>query len=97
MDVRRQIFCRIDQPEKSLQAHARGRITRPLRQRNLLIPGAFVVGSDNLLDLRIADYQEPSALHVSATLRASNSPSKEVGLSMKLSLSIYGLSLIPKP
>src|SRR5439155_26702052 len=33
---------------------------------NLLVPRAFVAGSDSLLDLRIADDQEPPALHISS-------------------------------
>src|SRR5580704_11317379 len=39
----------------------------PISWRDLLIPGALIQGPDRLLDLRIADYQEAPALHISAT------------------------------
>src|SRR5271165_2979472 len=66
MDVRGQIFRRVEQPQKSFPAHARGRFTRPIPRCNLFIPGALVVGPDSLLDLRIADYQETPSLRVAA-------------------------------
>jgi hypothetical protein len=67
MNVCGQTFCRVEQPQKSLPAHARGRFTSPIPWCDLLVPRALVVGPDSLLDLRISDYQEPPALHVSAT------------------------------
>src|SRR6516162_5402152 len=65
MDVRGEIFCRIEQPQKSLTAHARGRFSGAITGRNLSVPGPLVEGPDCLLDLRISDYQEPPTLHVS--------------------------------
>jgi hypothetical protein len=50
MDVRGQIFCRIEQPQEALAAHARGRFTGSIPRRNLLIPSALVVGPDSLFD-----------------------------------------------
>jgi hypothetical protein len=76
VDVRRQIFRRVEQPQKSLAAHARGRFARPITWRNLLVPSALVIGSDSFLDLRIADYQEPPALHVAAA-RGTNARLKD--------------------
>src|SRR5262249_21979340 len=43
--------------------------TRPIPWGHLFIPGAFVQGPDNLFDLRISDYEEPPALHISAARR----------------------------
>src|SRR5689334_18550605 len=40
--------------------------TRRQAERSLHFPGTLVQGPDSLLDLRIADYQEPPTLHVSA-------------------------------
>src|SRR5271155_5424297 len=53
-----------------LPARARGRFTRPILWGNLLVPCALVQGPDRLPDLRIANYQESPALHISATRRA---------------------------
>jgi hypothetical protein len=66
MNVRRQMFRRIEQPQKSVSAHARSRFTRPVPWCDLLVPRTLVQGPDRLLDLRVADNQEPPALHVPA-------------------------------
>ena len=54
---RGQIFRCVEQPQKSLPAHARGRVASTIPGRDLLFPRAFVVCPDRLLNLRIADYQ----------------------------------------
>jgi len=69
MNVRGQILCRVEQPQKSFPAHARGRFTSSVAWGNLLVPRTLVQGPDSLLDLRVADYQEPPALHVAAARR----------------------------
>src|SRR3984893_14921584 len=74
MNVIGQIFRRIEQPQKSLADHARGGFTRPIPWGNLLVPRTLVQGSDRLLDLWIADYQELPALHISAARRTHQSP-----------------------
>jgi len=63
-DVRGQILSRVEQPQKSLAAHARSRFTSPISRGDLFIPCSLVQGPDSLLDLRITDHQEPSALHI---------------------------------
>src|SRR5215472_5332345 len=70
MDVRRQMFCGVQQTQKSLAAHAWGWFTGPISRRNLLVPCSLVIGADPLLDLRISDHQEAPALHISAARRA---------------------------
>src|SRR5262249_20410399 len=67
----RRSFCRVEQPQKSLPAHAWGRFTRPMPWRNLFIPGALVQGRDRLRDLRIAGNQKPPALHISTAGRTA--------------------------
>src|ERR1700719_2113249 len=67
------IFRRIEQPQKSLADHARGGFTRPIPWGNLLVPRTLVQGSDRLLDLWIADYQELPALHISTARRTHTS------------------------
>ena len=49
-------FRRVEQPQKSLTAHARSRLARRIPRGDLFIPGALVQGPDSLLDLHIADY-----------------------------------------
>ena len=69
MNVRGQIFRRIEQPQKSLPAHARGRFTGSIPWGSLLIPGPLVVGPYRLLDRRIFDDEKAPTLHVSAAWR----------------------------
>ena len=69
MNMRRQIFRRPQHPLKSLPAGARSRFTSPVPWGDLFIPGALVQGPDSLFDFRIADYEEPPALHISAARR----------------------------
>jgi hypothetical protein len=66
MDVVGQMFRRIEQPQKSLAAGARGRFTSPVPWGDLLVPRTLVQGPDRLLDLRIADYLKPPTLACSA-------------------------------
>jgi len=70
MDVRRQMFCGVQQTQKSLAAHAWGWFTGPISRCNLLVPCSLVIDADPLLDLRISDHQEAPALHISAARRA---------------------------
>jgi len=49
MDVRGQIFCRVEQSQKSLSAHTGDRFASPVPWGDLFIPRTFVVGPDRLL------------------------------------------------
>jgi hypothetical protein len=42
----RQILSRLEQPQKLLPAHARGRFTSPIPRGDLLIPRTLVQGPD---------------------------------------------------
>src|SRR6516165_4060861 len=66
VDVRGQIFCRSEQPQKSLLAPARGGFPSPMPRGDLFIPGVLVQAPNRLLDLVVSDDQEPPPLHISA-------------------------------
>jgi hypothetical protein len=57
----------VEQPQKSLAAHAGGRYARPIPWGDLLIPHARLYKAPTVLDLRVTDYQEAPALPISAT------------------------------
>jgi hypothetical protein len=90
MDVRGQIFRRIEQPQKSFAAHARGRFSSPIPRRNLLVPGSLVVGPTISLIFasRITKNRQRCMFPPPGALTRANSASEKVGLSMKLPLSI---------
>src|SRR6202035_1635191 len=58
---------------KIARGSCQGGFTRPIPWGNLLVPRTLVQGSDRLLDLWIADYQELPALHISAAPRPHTS------------------------
>ena len=64
-----QIFSRRQHPLKPLPAGARGRFTGTIPWGHLFIPSPLIQGHDRLLDLRIADDEEPPSLHVSTARR----------------------------
>jgi hypothetical protein len=69
MDVSREIFCRIEQPQKSIPAHARRGFASPVARCYLLIPGPLIQGLDRLLDAGISDHEEAPALHIATAWR----------------------------
>src|SRR5271169_2654007 len=69
MDMRCQILGRVEQPQKSLAAHPRGRFTGPITRCNLLVPGTLVIGPDRQLDLGVPDHEKPPPLHVTTAWR----------------------------
>jgi hypothetical protein len=72
-----EIFSGGKHPLEPLSAGAGGRFTRPMPRRNLFIPSTLVQGPDPLLDLRVADYQKPPALHIS-TARGTDARLKDL-------------------
>jgi hypothetical protein len=71
VNVRGQIFCRIEQSQKSLAAQAGSRFTSPTPGRNLLVPGPLVIGPNCPFDLGVLDHEEPPTLHISAARRTN--------------------------
>jgi hypothetical protein len=89
MDVRGQIFRRIEQSQKSLSAHTRGRFARPIPWTDLSFQARLYKAPDRLIDLRVSDYQEPPALHIRPsrtrhrTLRNAKGPTSQNGTKRK--------------
>jgi hypothetical protein len=67
MDVRGQIFYRVEETEKALPAHARGRFTGSIPRCDLLVLCTLVVGPDSLLDRFVLHHEEPPPLHTITT------------------------------
>src|SRR6267378_4210139 len=69
VDVIGQILGRVEHPPKALGAGSGSRFAGPISRRDHFIPGPLVVVPDRLLDLRVANDEEPPALHVAAGRR----------------------------
>ena len=67
------VLGRIEHPLEALSARGRCWFARPVSRADHFVPGAFVVGSDRLLDFRVAHDKESPALHVAARWRGHTS------------------------